>query len=886
MGVLNRIVEWATELPDWQSDAVRRIFIKGDLNETDRKELLAILKKTKGIEDPNNPAPSPITLKASDVPSTSASQGVVILKSMYGVKNVNALAPDQTLKFALKGVTVVYGDTASGKSGYCRVLKKACRARGQVEEILPDVFTTYDQDIVAEALFDISIDGQDRTERWIDKQPAPDSLSNIAVFDSETDRFYVGDRHDLIYIPYGMDVFKKLGDLCKSSKEQLEIELPQIDPLPKILTDLVPTTAVGQLIQSLTHETNPSEVEKLAKFTEAELERLEYLRKLRAQIDANRPEVLAAQHRRSKSRIEKIRDGVIALDNGLSPEKLNNLRLLQIRAREATETARLASEEAFKNQPLPGVGSDPWREMFEAARQYSETIAYAGQPFPFTDTDSRCVLCQQLLEDEAKQRMQSFEKFIKQDTARQAEIAEITLKQEWDSFCSLQFHPESAEPEIIEEIGDDDPDCKKTLLEYLESVSKLAANIRQNYEKGEWGEILSLNPTPTPLLQALADSKEIKAKELDATTQTKDQQGLRNEFDELNARKVFSDYKDHVLNHINKQIHRHRIQQCIDDTDTQAISLRSTQIMNDAVTGDLRKNLMEELQFLGLNIKLTLVPETRKGTTSQYLKLDTATLKNVAVSSVLSEGERRAVAIASLLAEVKGVSHYYGLVFDDPVSSLDHIWRHRVAKRLVREGAKRQVIIFTHDIVFLFAIQNECDEQLVPITTSTLQCSNMGTGICYLDDVPWLAKKVGKRVEHLLSRCQEADKENFTKDNDKYRAFSEECYGSLRECWERAVEEVLFNQVVQRFDTDIKTLRLNGVSVEHEDYKTIYYAMKKCSEAVHDMAAAVNKPAPPLEELKQDIKSLKTFVDEIKKRRTNLMKERKRLLKAPDAEIC
>jgi len=313
MSVLSQIAEWAKGLPDWQSDAVPRIFVKGDLTESDRKEFLAMLKKSKGIVDPNNPAPSPIILEASDIPLPSDSRSVVILKSMHRVKNVNALAPDQILKFALKGVTVVYGCNASGKSGYSRVLKKACHARGQDKDVLPNVFTPYNPSAVAEAIFDISVDGQDRTERWVDKQPAPDSLASIAVFDAEAARFYVDEDNDVVYIPYGLDVFDKLCDLCTELKEQLEMELlPPLGALPTDLTDLEPKTRVGQLIQSLTYKTDVSEVENLAKLTPQELERMEKLRERMVQIDADRPEVMAAQCRRVKSRIEKLRDGIIA----------------------------------------------------------------------------------------------------------------------------------------------------------------------------------------------------------------------------------------------------------------------------------------------------------------------------------------------------------------------------------------------------------------------------------------------------------------------------------------------------------------------------------------------------------------------------------------------
>ena len=889
MSVLNEIAEWTKELPDWQSDAVRRILVNGDLIDDDRKELLAMLKETKGIVDSTNPAPSPIILKASDIPGPSDSKTVVVLKSMYGVKNVNALGPGQILKFALKGVTVIYGCNASGKSGYSRVLKKACRARGQVKDILPNVFAPYNPGAVAEALLDVSVGGQDRTESWVDKQPAPDSLASIAVFDAEAARFYVDEDNDVVYIPYGLDVFDKLGDLCTSLRAQLEVELRgPLGELPKELTDLEPDTSVGRLMQSLTYRTDVAEVENLAKLTQIELERLDKLRGLMTQMKTNEPAVMAVQSRRFRNRIQKLRDGIIALDNGLSAEKCDNLRLLQTRARETAEAARLASEEAFRNQPLQGVGSGPWREMFEAARRYSESVAYPGYAFPYTADDSRCVFCQQPLEEEAKQRMQSFEKFIKQDTARQAEMVEANMKQEWGSFCNIQFHPELADPEIIEEIAEADPDCKEQIVQYLKSVDMLATSIRQSYEKGEWGEMTALRPTPAPRLKVLAEAMETKAREYDVSGQPEDQQKLRLEFEELNARAVLSAYKSLVIDRLDKSIYQHRIQQCIDDTDTREISLRGRAIMNKAVTQVLKNNLDDELRSLGAgHIKLDLAQKVRAGTTFHCLKLQSAAYENVSVSGVLSEGEQRAVAIASLLAEVRRASHFSGLVFDDPVSSLDHIWRHKVARRLVREGADRQVIIFTHDIVFLCAIQKECDEQGVPIHRIAMQLGLEGYGMCNPPyGVPWEAMKIQERVQHLYLLCKEAEGEYNARQVDKYRGLSRRCYDLLRQCWERTVEEVLFAKVVERFDPEINTRSLIEVSVTDDDYVRIDHAMSKCSEVVHDAAAAINKPVPSPEELRQDIESLGTFVQEIRTRRKATRSGREKQLKAPAPEIC
>ena len=47
-------------------------------------------------------------------------------------------------------------------------------------------------------------------------------------------------------------------------------------------------------------------------------------------------------------------------------------------------------------------------------------------------------------------------------------------------------------------------------------------------------------------------------------------------------------------------------------------------------------------------------------------------------------------------------------VFDDPVSSLDHRHRDRVAERLAEEGKTRQVVVFTHDMAFLLLLDEAC----------------------------------------------------------------------------------------------------------------------------------------------------------------------------------
>ena len=80
-------------------------------------------------------------LVADHIPDPNAAAMAVTLKAIHGAENVNALKPGEHLTFDKVGLTVVYGDNGSGKSGYARILKEACRARTPKGDIIfPNIY--------------------------------------------------------------------------------------------------------------------------------------------------------------------------------------------------------------------------------------------------------------------------------------------------------------------------------------------------------------------------------------------------------------------------------------------------------------------------------------------------------------------------------------------------------------------------------------------------------------------------------------------------------------------------------------------------------------------------------------------------------------------------
>ncbi len=154
---LKDILEWPKDCPAWQRDALRRLCIKGDMDDADLDELTALCKiKGKG----------PVALAVEHIPDPESAATAVNLMAIYGVANVNALKEGERLTFDKKGLTVVYGDNGSGKSGYARILKKVCRARmpPKDDRISPNIYAT--KTGPQKAIIDFSADEHNRTHDW------------------------------------------------------------------------------------------------------------------------------------------------------------------------------------------------------------------------------------------------------------------------------------------------------------------------------------------------------------------------------------------------------------------------------------------------------------------------------------------------------------------------------------------------------------------------------------------------------------------------------------------------------------------------------------------------------------------------------------------------
>lgn len=866
MSVLQAILAWTKGLPSWQSDAVSRLLAKQNLSAEDQDDLLALLKSAHGIPDPKGRIPKP--LKADQIPAPVQATTHIELRAIRNMRHVNAIAKNQRLAFASSGITVIYGDNGSGKSGYSRVLKRACRARDQMETIHPNANIPVAKAGNPEAIFEISIDGTAQDVTWTQGKSAPAALSAFAIFDSRCARAYLDSEDDFSYVPYGMDVFEGLAKLCKQLKTAIDTEHASFGVDLNAFAHLQGTTSVGKLIGSLSAKTTADQINGLATLTQDELNQHSSLEK--SLKEAN-PTEKAAQLRLQARRISAISTAVAGKASLVDQQAVAKMKELAYSYRAAQATAALAADK-FKESGhlLPGTGGEAWRELFESARKFT-LESHPDKHFPNLGQDSPCPLCQQPLMDGAN-RLVRFEEFIQQEAEKEVQARRLALYAQYKpiSGATLTLDIDDvgyAEIETLDAQLASDTKSFETILKSRHEAVKAAVVSHQ------WDGIVESQDSTATRLQLLAERLNADAETLEKASDAKARAALQDKFSELDARARLSQVKDAVVTAVSRLAHQAKLASCLPAIRTNSISTKASEIAENAVSKELADALNREFKELGVStLKVSLQSRSDRGRALHKLKLELPQSRSP--GDILSEGEQRAIAIGSFLAEVGLSTHRGGVVFDDPVSSLDHRRRERVAKRLVAEAAHRQVVVFTHDIYFLCLLAEEAKIAGAPISTQSLVRRSEGFGIAD-PELPFEGRTASKRVGALKAQQQLIASLHKNGDEQEYRKQTVDAYFRLRMTWERAVEEVLLKQVVLRFRKGIETQRLAGVVVEDSDFAAVTAGMTKCSNYAHDKALEGGVAVPEPDELLADITALETWRQQIEVRSIAISKKRK-----------
>ncbi len=799
-------------------------------------------------------------------PNSAFSQGTtdaLQIRSIEDVRGINALAPRNPLKFAKNKLMIVYGDNGSGKTGYVRLLKHVCGARNP-GVLLPNVYNPQnnEQSACIHYVQNETPDGQDEIKEkytWTGAGGC-DALSKVDIFDTSFGKVFIGSEGEVSYEPPALIFFTSLINACDEVRNVLiEKAVKYQTRKPQVPLEMKGTPEAGWY-ESIGHKTEPGEISQHCSFGSSDVAAMQLLLQRLAEKDP------AKKAKKIQENIRFI--NILVQDaqkhfNQLSDDKVQSILAIKKNAIFKKAVAEAAAKKVFSSCDLKEIGSKVWRDLWEAARNYSVTAAYKGAEYPRIDGDARCVLCQQSLTEQAKNRFVSFELFVKGQAQKDANIAH---KAYVDAIQGIDAIP--ADDVLIAKIAATGipTEISHQILNFFTMLRSRKAQLEK---LGEEENISALLP-PSKWI----DDIDIKIKQLNEQATIFFEDSKKNNHDEINLtlkklqrRKWLSDQREAI----NKEVDRLKVLVQFEDakklTSTSSLSSKKNELADELITNEFVRRFNDALEyFKASHVKVELVKtRTVKGKVFHTLKLRGASGHNIA--EVLSEGENRIVSIAAFLADITGEGNRAPLIFDDPISSLDLSYEEAVVQKLCKLSLGRQVVIFTHRVTLLAMAQDYAEELGIEADVVCICRESWGNG-----EPNYMEHNAMKPAEslHQLIDVDFVDAKDDYRDKGirAYRLRAFDICRNFRILLEKMIEHVLIGGVVLRYRKDIQTKGRLGklVLVKECDCKRLERLMTKYSKYMHSHSFEIKVTPPDPDELLDDLQELQEWFVNFKKR--------------------
>jgi len=803
-----RIFNWSERLPGWQR-GLMRLLCDGPLDEAGRTRVLTSLL---GDGDAAELPP----LELADLPADEGAYGTVELREIRNLQNINSLAGDQALSFG-PGLNVVFGENGAGKSGYGRLARRVCRA-AEPGEVLHDVFDPGRAEAPQTAEFEIAVEGEERVVEVDLGEEAPGILSAITAFDASCADFCISKSNMIEHTPRPLRLLKELveaqGELAEELAEQIDALRAALPELP----ELDDPEAAALLARVEAGEATRAEVEAFGALSEEELAELRELEKAEGTIASDGSRELEAAARKRAAAVERLATELEDAWGRLDDEALEEIGELRTRLSRATAAVDQVAAEAFADQPQPGTGGEAWREMWEAARRFVE----AGDgAFPDDAGDATCPLCQQDLEEQGRERMRRFEAFVSGNLREQVRLVDAALTEHLEALPDLGELSHHAEVAVAAAGGHLQEPADAALAALADRLAIVTGRSEPSLDGG-----LELKPLRDYVAVQVADAEGFAV-----LRNERERARVEERLRQLRARQALAEARANVLAYIESLESIAAREAARRELSTASISNRIRELSRLAITDRLREALEQEIGELDpIASRVELKASASRGKPAVQFKLRAEGREKV--GKVLSTGEQTALATAFFLAELRVSNERSAILLDDPVSSLDHQRREHVAARLVAEAAHRQVVVLTHDLVFVAYLLENAETLGLPIHAQTLVRADGEVGVVS-SDLPWQARSPMERLRALRHELKTELRPLYKGRDSRYERRAQQWLLDLRRGYERLIEIYLLNGVIERQALPIRVQKLHGIRWTPELAEEIDIAMREVSGSAH-----------------------------------------------------
>ena len=606
----------------------------------------------------------------------------IVLKELVHKSGVNALAENQKIRFHSQ-VNVIYGLNGTGKSSYFRIINEMLGGENETP-IRPNIYTDEAKPVSVE--IEYLYKGSDKTVLWDGKSRRLSDLTSMRVFDSAYTRDLLRKRtsDELVVKPYGLQIFADLVsyvDLITEEAnriiaERLEAK-PSVDTkemLPEIARIFEESPLLIENFKSIEEIFSKGDIkESILENKKTEIENM----KLGNPKDKI---VLMKTHLSEVEKLKKHLTECVSMGNGFAESASRDVASF----RKLTEQSNIYKRKIDILNDIPGTETDVWKEFIAKGIEY-KNCHLGGDECPF---------CHQKYSEHAKEIVNAYVLFLQNNSlielnkVSKSIESNISTINKWIVLIDIDKDKWSKDlSDKIDAAIERIQGFKNSLVNMLENRTEI------KLDKLDFTELIELiNSYADELLKKislLSDDSDGRADAIKSLEKTYNEMKSRHsvmvqkkEIMDIYALYTWALAGEKIVSSVSNQRKR--------------ISNLSKKAHNELLTEQLQAEFVTNLKRLNVsNIDIELLGKNNNGTQQTELTIR----KNKDVTTILSEGEQKATALALYLAEITLSKNKSTIVFDDPVNSLDHRMMQALADLLM--SIDNQIIVFTHNKMFL-----------------------------------------------------------------------------------------------------------------------------------------------------------------------------------------
>lgn len=794
---LDFIIEWA-ENTSWKNHLINTVLMEEESSVTTLADEIAEIVNTKKT----------VPLRLCE----SASDGNLRLRidRISNPQNINALYNESDF-FLGHNLNVFYGENGSGKSSYVRVFRKLANhyiteAKEKELSILPNVHTISGN---ADQKIYVSYTCNDETtEELIDIDQSHPLLCNINVFDMDSIVPLIENNLSFSVLPRDLMYFNDLTMMLDQLKaefakraNQKEIEQTslfsdsQYKHISEEITNINSKVAAFKDIKTfldLNYPISSNIEEDIANIT-GQIRQAENLN----------PVAVIKNLSLQKDKLTELKTSITGMSTKIETTKIKEINHLLDSYKKTIQEEKQLSSELSRRVSFLKVFNKEWLEFIRASKRYYGSAN--GQPAE----GDQCIYCGKPMGAESISLIQVYNNYLNSDAViqRQAMEKQISGLSIANLVCSLD--------ENYEKLFD-----KAELILKLKAVVQQVNNSKEIFERSLTAKQqmdISIALNVNELTQdIITEIKDIDT-QLDLLNKTSSEANeyivkLKQQKEELEkwhklhqSLSVFEEW--YLLKDAIKKLHNFE-----KSFSTTTLSKKSKEAFAYVIQESYQEmfyNYLSELQIESVGIKFS----SQKGQTLRKKLIE----DHYSITQIMSEGEQKAIAMAEFLTDLNIRGNYNTVLFDDPVNSLDYKRSEKIADLIYQLSLDHQVLVFTHNIMFYYALCRACEKPKNPenkfFKVDAYDRDNKGI----------VTASTNPRFENLRGITGKIKDQKQTIDTPKctgdvLEESLKKVYSDIRTWCELIVEEGFFNKVIRRYEPNImftKVKEINGDFLEH-----------------------------------------------------------------------